>query len=190
MKKLLSFVAVVFLLGSCTTWQKKYEMNLTEVEVSGVLLKNLIKQNNNNIYNFEDSNIKMDLTVKNESIDFSLFNKTNNTIKILWDDVVFIGIDNKSSRVIHQGIRYMDKANPQTPTVVVKQTSINDLMVPSDNINFALSTWVVNPLIPYNVSKEQIIGTKIKIYFPIEIQGKKTEYLLTFSITDLTQIKR
>lgn len=183
MKKLFLFGFIIFMMSACTTWQTKYEMKLTEVEVSGLIVKDLQKQDKN--YNFEDENIKMDLAVKNELIEFSLLNKTNNTIKILWDNAVFIGIDNKSSRVIHQGIRYMDKANPQTPTVIVKQTTINDIVVPSDNIYFFMNTWAIDPLIPEKLTKEEVVNSKIKFYVPIEINNKINEYLLTFTITDL-----
>lgn len=174
----------VLILSSCaTTWQTKYEMNLSEVEVSGIILKELQKQDNN--YNFEDEIIKISLAIKNDLIDFSLLNKANSTIKILWDNAVFVGINNKSSRVIHQGVRYMDKANAQTPTVIVKQTSINDCIIPAENIYYFMNTWVVDPLIPEKLTKEEIINSKIKVYLPIEINNKVNEYLLTFTITDV-----
>lgn len=187
MKKLFLLVFVLFSCIACAicatwdSWDGEYEASLKKVEVSGVVLKDLKKQDN--IYSFEDSNIKMSLTVKFNRIEFDLLNKTNNTIKILWSDVIFIDIDNKSRRVIHNGIRPVDVSGSQIPSLVIKKTSINDSIVPENNNSY-------ESLIPYTLPKEQILGKNFKISFPIQLQGKQIEYLLTFAIADLTQINK
>lgn len=181
MKKTIMFIMSVLILSSCTPiWQTKYKMNLSEVEVSGILVQDLQKQDNN--YTFEDENIKANFIINTEFIDFSILNKTNTTIRILWDNAVFVDIDNNSSKIVHSGIRFIDSANTQIPTVIVKQTKINDSIIPADNID---SFSNIYPLISEKLTKEQIINSKIKVYLPIEINNTIKEYLFTFTITDV-----
>ena len=110
-------------------------------------------------------------------------NKSDNSIKIIWDEAVYIDEDNSSLKVIHSDVKYVDgKAQPLT--VIVKKTKINDLVTPLDNIyyvnpsKYSSGGWHKLPL--FSVQKSA--GKTVKILLPIQIQETINEYIFSFKI--------
>ncbi|MFN3604176.1 MAG: hypothetical protein ACK4UJ_05670 [Leptonema sp. (in: bacteria)] len=62
----------------------------------------------NDVYEYEDENIKIIWKEANYSFPFELTNKSEFSIKILWDDVVFVDEDGVSKRIIHSDISLSD----------------------------------------------------------------------------------
>jgi len=58
---------------------------------------------------------------------FELFNKTDNSIKIIWDGVNHIDENDNSHRIIHSGIRCIDKNEPQPVSVITRNASLKDI---------------------------------------------------------------
>lgn len=105
-------------------------------------------------------------------------NKSDNSIKIIWDEAVYIDEDNSSLRVIHSGVKYVDGEKAQPLTVIAKKTKINDLVTPVDNIYYSDGSWGKLPL--FSVQKSA--GKTVKILLPIQIQETINEYIFSFKI--------
>jgi hypothetical protein len=141
---------------------------------------------------YEDSLIKIRWTYGVSNMGFELFNKSNNTIKIIWDDAAFISINNESDKIFHSGIKYNDRENPQSATSVYKKTIISDLIAPTSYTKFISGQyggWSSAPLIPYNINLwslkkveylDYLIGKTMRIILPIKINDILIEYGFNF----------
>ena len=130
---------------------------------------------------FSDEFIDIKFSVLEKLIDFHIQNKTNEGIKINWDELSFISPDGTASRVNHSsGIRVIEKGNPQVPTVIPPNTKISDSLIPTKNIYYSYD-WNAKDLFP---GENKIIynDKEFGIYFPIEIKGSKKEYTFKFKI--------
>jgi hypothetical protein len=127
---------------------------------------------------------------------FVLENKSENTIKIIWDEAIFIDEEEFSRKIVHSGIKYNDINNSQIPTVIAKDSKLRDAVFPSDNIYYVnskyYSGWKNTVLLPNTSSSQEkliklsqnYIGKTIKILLPIQTQGVVNEYIFYFNIDD------
>ncbi|MGB4415292.1 MAG: hypothetical protein WBI53_10470 [Paludibacter sp.] len=189
MKKLL---LVLLCLSSITCFSQKkdkrngvYSAHLYSVEVSKKDIKVGTIDTLLSIY--QDSIIKIVWSYAYSQIDFKLTNNTEQTLKIIWDDAVYISLNNESGRIFHKGVRYIDRENPQPPTAVYKKTTLTDLISPTSYIYYS-GGWVSNPLIPVDgsiwTSKieyiQGLIGRTMQVILPIKIEDKVIEYTFSF----------
>lgn len=141
-------------------------------------------------YTYEDDYIKITWYVENSKLDFHLVNKSQYSIKIPWDDMAYVSIFGETGRVMHSGVTYIDRNNSQPASIVPRGAAMGDVLIPTDNIYYLSGEyggWRVRPLFPdYETQKEidssGIIGSTIKVIFPIIIQGVTNEYLFEFKI--------
>lgn len=149
-------------------------------------------------YGYTDSLITIVWQVFDTQFGFNLANNTNHSLKIIWDDAVYIDVDGQSKRVMHSGVKFIDRNNPQPPTVVARGSTINDMILPTDNVYFVSGQyggWHEHPLF-YNSAPTQdeltklsalYVGKSVRVLLPIEIEGTVNEYTFTFKIEDFTK---
>lgn len=151
-----------------------------------------------------DNNISSDMIYKDElfdivwvidrnKINFTLKNNAPGSIKVLWDDMAFVGIGGESKRVIHKGIKYSEKEKEQAPSIVARNTELHDILIPADNLHYKKSTenWEAYPFIadttysPEDEASQRPDGKKIQVLLPIIVNEKRYEYLFVFEITKI-----
>jgi hypothetical protein len=118
-----------------------------------------------------------------------MLNKTDRGIKINWDEVSYISPTGEAMRVIHKGIRFIDRNTPQPPTIVPPNSRISDIIVPSEHIYFVsgkYGSWVTMDLF-YDFDKTKYEGKEFSVYMPMEIKGERKEYTFTFRINKVTK---
>jgi len=116
-----------------------------------------------------------------KEIGFEIQNKTDRGIKINWDDISIIYPDGKASRVIHGGVKLIEKASIQAPTIVPPNARVSDILVPTENISSTTYGWNTAPL--FGGENRLIWNDKeFSIFFPLEIKGEKKEYTFKFKI--------
>ena len=150
--------------------------------------------NPNESLNYGDDIMQIAWDFQRNYITFSLHNKAASSIKILWDEIAFVGLDGKSKRVIHQGIKYNKKDSPQVPSVVVRKSKLKELLVPSANIyyNRKLKKWSAHALVydtlfsPEDETTQRPSGRNIKILLPVIVNEKRLEYQFVFDIDHIT----
>ena len=59
-------------------------------------------------------------------LNFCLTNKSGYSIKLPWDDMAYVDEDGKTMRVIHSGIRLVDRNAAQAPTVIPKNATSDE----------------------------------------------------------------
>jgi hypothetical protein len=151
---------------------------------------------------FDDDKITSNFIIGDKQINFTLKNKTNDVMKIIWDEASIVQFGT-THKVMHNGVKYIDRNSSQPPSVVPPQASINDLVLPADNVYYRdgyYSTyssrpggWEEHDLFPKNdlnkpAIKETIMNLKgqaFSIYLPIQYQGKTLDYTFNFTITNV-----
>lgn len=144
-------------------------------------------------YSFEDGLIKIVWLPTSSQFDFVLTNKTSHSVKINWDEAVYVDQSGRSKRVIHSGVKYVDRNSPQPPTVIVRGATISDMVFPADSIYYVSGQyggWREDPLFPsYGMGAEEVdqkasglVGKNVQVLLPIKIEDVVNEYIFTFSI--------
>jgi len=134
-----------------------------------------------NDLSYSDEYIDVTFAIGETQIGFDIQNKTDNGIKINWDELAFISPNGKSERVIHNGVRLIERNSPQAPTIIPPKSRISDILIPSDNIAFTGDYWHELELF-YGHDKSIYVGKRFKIYFPLEIKSERKEYNFSFQI--------
>jgi hypothetical protein len=167
---------------------------------------------------YSDEFIEIIFTVKKTRIEFDMSNKTDRGIKINWDELSYISPTGRSMRVIHSGVRLIDRNAPQSPTIVPPNSRISDIIIPSEHIYYDdYWGWCERNLFygadktkyakyegkefsalypesthksPPCADKTKYEGKEFSVYMPLEIKGKRKEYTFTFRINKLTKVKK
>ncbi len=77
-----ALIAMTGCMSSFYGTQYKYTYSLTETPNQFVL-------DSNSVMHFEDSVISVDFTIGQKQVAFAMKNKTQNTVKIIWDETLF-----------------------------------------------------------------------------------------------------
>lgn len=130
---------------------------------------------------YEDNIISILIIGGAKQFDFSLTNKMKNSIKIVWDEAAFVDEKNMVSKVVHQGVKYIDVNNSQPATTIPGGASISELIAPSNRIKY-YDGWYQQSILPDKTNDPNIVGKTIKVLLPIEINGVVNEYVFCFTI--------
>jgi hypothetical protein len=146
------------------------------------------------VFRYRDPNIEVKVAPVWDGIQIHLQNRTSHAAKIVWDEVVFVDFDQTSHRVIHGGVRYVDRHQSQPPSVVAPHKLLIDKIVPVNRIDaiehkFYHRELVHDPLRGCNESEDSFMaranaadGEEFSIFLPIEIGGTVNEYTFHFRI--------
>ncbi len=132
---------------------------------------------------FSDDLISIIFVIGDKDINFEIQNKTDNGIKIIWDNISLIYKDGRASRVIHKGTRLMDRNNSQVPSMIPPKAKISDLLIPSENITYTAGFWNYWSLFKEE-NNQSISEKRFRIYFPLEIKGDTKEYTFRFKLVE------
>lgn len=153
---------------------------------------------------YEDNDLKITFSVGTKEIDFEVYNKTDKSVKIIWDETSFIPYG-EGKKVMHKGVKYVDRNAAQVPTAIPSKTTWSDIVVPTDNIYYKqgyYSQYVSNPggwettdlwiSADFNKPETEAVvmklkGLKYRLVMPMEVNGVKKEYTFNFEITDVVK---
>lgn len=193
--KLLNLIAVIMLLLLCNFLKScapNYAIRLSSVESPADARQQFgetkvvnFKEGNISKYRYSDDYIDIVWFVSSKHFNFELINKSNHTIKINWDDVSYVDVNGKTGRVMHAGVKYIDRNSSQPATSIPKKAKISDLLLPTDNVYLIpgqYGGWNEKDLIS---SKD--VGKKMIILMPIVIHNIQNDYIFEFKIDALME---
>lgn len=217
------FPLILFILSSCalfklqyTTYSASYTIPLSKVErpkeASTRYGQPKIDTHPSEKYKyiFEDNMVRVLWLVDGINISFSIQNKTDQSIKIPWDEAAFVDEKSKSHRVIHSGVIYKDRAKPQAPSIIARKAFLEDFVYPSDYLywkegsGYSEGRWENKPLFvsldyhgtytkgnyPTFESFEQAaksnVGKSIQVLLPLQIEDVINDYIFTFVVENVT----
>ena len=146
-------------------------------------------------YCYEDDFIEIIWYVDQRQFNFTLTNKTNYTFKINWDDICYVDIFRNTHRVMHSGVKYIDRNNSQPSSTLPRGAKLVDCLVPTDYVstNDSGLDWKFETLLPYIYKDKEtalesasiIVGKPMTILFPIMIENVQNDYVFIFNVNDL-----
>ena len=193
--------ASMLTLSSCvTSYMASYSVGLSSVESPADAKKQFgetkvvtFKDGEVDKYRYEDDFIEIVWYVGLKKFNFELKNKSTHTMKINWDDISYVDINGKTRRVMHAGVKYIERNNSQPATSIPKGASLSDILLPTDNVILSSGLyggWIESNLIPsyYSTSEamangaESYVGKKMTILMPIMIENVQNDYTFVFDI--------
>lgn len=132
-------------------------------------------------YSYNDSIINITIFATEEDFVFTLKNISNHSIKIIWNEAAYAGLDGSSLRIMHVGTKYADRYADQPVTTVMKGTKIEECITPAANVYHTdgeFGGWKAIPLFP-----KHFIGNEageVRLMLPIQIKNVVNEYTFVF----------
>ena len=174
---MISLLVVIFLIG-CVRGDNDLFIEMVEPKPTGNPGEQAL---------YEDDNIRILFTIYRgidiKGFTFSLENKSDQTIQIVWDEVVIVDSNNNPYGVIHEGVRKIDKRKPMKNTVIPPGTQKVDTVIPTDFIRWdnQFNRWRTSGFISDNDLWEGKIE-KATLILPLIIGEEKEIYSFKFKI--------
>lgn len=192
MKRRLISIIVLLFLFSCSGNKAFYNISINKVELSNDVKQSSdakisnIYSNGKSVCKYEDDKIKISWELLKKQLNFTLLNKGSLSIKILWNDAVYVDENNSSSKVMHFGVKYINRNEIQPDAILAPNAKINDTYIPTKNIYFTRGEyggWSESNLFKRN--DKTLVGKHVRVLLPIEISGNRYEYFFTFNISNI-----
>lgn len=177
------------------SWKKVSDLRLQYNEVYSHFdyryVFTLVKPSLSQDLTYEDELVGLQFSVEDNGIHFSLQNKADSALVLDWDKASYVDFSGQSHRVIHTGVRLMDRDKSQASTLIPPTARIEDEFFPVDNISWEsgigerVGDWTQAPLIQPTKDPVGYKGGSFSIYFPLKVGDKEKNYLFTILIQDV-----
>ena len=146
-------------------------------------------------YHYKDNIIDLIIYTDDYSFKICLENVSDSSIKIIWDDVIFVSYNGSIEKVMHKGVKYVDRNESQKPTTIIRNTRWEDVIIPTNLIYYStnkyelLSTplsdggWYASSIYPsrrVGIANPNI--GQMQLMIPIQINGIVNEYIFIFDV--------
>lgn len=134
---------------------------------------------------YTDDNISVMFYLNNKNgISFQLKNLTNKIIKIDWEQVSLIDLDQKTHRVLHSGILFTNRTEKQAPSIIppIPNTKLSDTIFPVDYISYDYDFWAGYQWKIHDFITKKDANKTIGVFLPLEIDGTIKYYSFSFRI--------
>lgn len=156
---------------------------------------NIISPEGVSQYHYKDNIIDLIIYTDDYSFKICLENVSDASIKIIWDDAVFVNYDGNIEKVMHKGVKYVDRNESQKPTTIIRHTKWDDVIIPTNLIYYSTkkyeflatplsdSGWYASSIYPSRTVgiMNPNIG-QMQLMIPIQIKDVINEYILTFDV--------
>lgn len=96
----------------------------------------IIQDNGIDKYSYNDSIIDIVIFGTSEQFNFMLKNVSDHSLKIIWNEAAFVGLDGLSSKIMHVGTKFSEREGDQPATTIIKGAKIEDLATPTSNVYY------------------------------------------------------
>jgi hypothetical protein len=148
---------------------------------------------------YEDPRVSISFLVSSAGIGIDLKNRAGSSLRIKWDEAAYVNSEGETQKVMHNGVRFIERNSAQLPTIVPPLASYSDVIVPTNLVEYSSpgegigGGWSTSEFLPSGYANgltAQSPGTQWKgrtlgVYLPMEIAGKTTEYMFRFLIKDV-----
>ncbi len=195
------WAAVSMLLG-CSTYRAHYDIGLMSVERPAQAVEKYgaqdittFEEKGSDRSFYEDGLVRIVWIPTASEVSFELTNKTEQPLKIIWEEAAFIDDSGESHRVVHSGVDYESVKDPQPSTVINEKGSYADAVFPAGYYHYIGGTLHKDPLYPnVSVSRkgdkleekgQSFIGKTFHVLLPLEIDGVVNKYVFSFTVVDV-----
>jgi len=139
---------------------------------------------------FQDKVVAIQFTVTDNAIQMKFDNRSEQTIKILWDQAEYTDVRDRRSRIIHPGIRFQDRNSALPPQTVLAGESIQEALMPVGLVVYSQQkkAYENQPLFMLdNDTAQGLKGKSFYVFIPIEIDRQIIPYNFKIQITDVVK---
>lgn len=132
-------------------------------------------------YRYIDDFIDILIFGDSEQFSFFLKNVSQNTLKLVWNEAVFVDFNGTTCKVMHVGTKYSEKDGNQPSTTIIKGANIEDIAVPTCNIRYSdfINKWITASMYP---NTPETIPGDLKLMLPIQVKDVINEYIFIFRV--------
>ncbi len=203
MKKIIYLLVVLLCVNtSCspTKWFFNFSSSLENYSIDEQEVT--LAESNGDV--FSNESVELFLKLSNRGYNIRIKNKTKKPMIIDWDRISYIGINGSANRIIHRGVKFINKSNTQEKTIIPPGATISDEIIPANNIQYkqalpgtwglmsgqTYTGWSIGNILPYytkdveerNSWTKYYIGKSVSLYLPVEIDSITTYYKFNFVI--------
>ena len=133
-------------------------------------------------FSYVDNFIDILIFASDSQFSFILKNVSDNTIKLVWDEAVFVDVDGSTSKIMHSGIKYSQREAAQPASTIIKGAKIEDIAVPTDKVYYSdvLKDWKTNSL--FSTAGKKVENQTVKLMLPIQVKDVVNEYIFDFDV--------
>lgn len=189
MKKHLLYLVIAISLISCSERTYVYQTELLKPSESKELV-------------YENDTLKISFLLQPKYIEVNLFNKTDDGVRINWDEVSF-SINGKAQRIVHKETATDKVTETQPPTSIPPKSNLRDLLLSTDYLTYrqlpgqklTVSILEMFPNADYGSKKRKaqinaLRGTKVMIYLPFYMRGNYVGKSYEIWIRDIKQVEQ
>lgn len=166
-----------------------------------------------NRYHYEDNMLDSYFLVLKDRIEFEIQNKTEHSIKLIWNEASYIDFGGNGTRIMHEGVKYIDRNAIQPPSVIPARGGLSDVILPTNRVYYRegyygayiqiegglehiglvlpdreilpLEAGITTMSLSDSTRKlaKSTVGQKVGVLLPLEIQGVVNEYTFWFEVT-------
>lgn len=132
-------------------------------------------------FSYIDNVIDIIIFGTSQRFDFIIKNVSENSIKIVWDDAVFVGINGKTSKVMHSDTKFSQRNATQPASTIIRGASLEEIACPTENVYYddLLEMWNVHSMYPEKPAQE---NGQVQLMLPIQIKDVVNEYIFVFDV--------
>ena len=195
-------IPAVCLVMGCSTYRAHYDIGLTSVDRPAEIQEKYgshdvtqIEETGPDISLFEDGLVKIVWTPTAYDAAFELTNKTDQPIKILWDNAMFIDETGTHHRAVHADVDRSEADEFQEPALVEPNGKYKDAIFPAGSYVYRSGNWHKKPIFPtLSISRQadsmeqeasEYIGKSFQVILPLEVDNTANEYIFTFKVSNV-----
>lgn len=132
-------------------------------------------------FSYIDGCIDILIFASSTQFNFIMKNVSENSIKVIWNEAVFVDSDGSTSKIMHVGTKYSQRESDQPATTIIKDAKIDDIACPTKNVRYSdiLKEWVTDPLFP---TKPNLAISPVRLMLPIQVKDVINEYIFIFEV--------
>lgn len=141
-------------------------------------------------YSFSDDIIDIVIVGDEKQFSYELQNVSSSSIKVIWNEAAFVGLDGKTSKIMHVGTRFSERESDQPATTIIKGAKIDDVATPTANVYYdegitiGYSTigsgWKTRSMLPNKYEGKE--AGEIRLMLPIQVKEVVNEYTFVFKV--------
>lgn len=142
-----------------------------------------VTENNISKYSYVDNIIDILIFASKSEFNFIIKNVSDNSIKVVWNEAVFVDVDGSTSKIMHSGIKYSQREGDQPSSTIIKGAKLEDIAAPTDKVYYSdiLKTWDSYSL--FNNADITKKNQTVRLMLPIQVKDVVNEYIFEFTLS-------
>jgi len=135
---------------------------------------------------YMDERVALELFPGERGIGLKIRNKLPDPVKLDWNQSSFVDWHGKSGRIIHDGVRFVERNSLLPPSVIPPGALLEDSIVPVSNIDLVGTMVLTDALFPARLPKAaELKGARVSVLLYLEANGVSRNYMLTVQVDDV-----